>query len=1385
MSTEPPTAETTSPARASRLAALAALASSLTHLSRRTVYWLAVTAAVGYFAFCALFLSLRYVILPNVDNYKVDVGRVASHMLNRPVEIAGISARWYGLMPELQLSGVLIRDVHGEQALLLPEVNATLSWSSVLGQIQLRSLELISPDLDIERSTDGRLSVAGMLIDTNQPDDGQLLEWLLDQPEIVIRSGRVRWTDHQRNAPALVLSDISFVLRNGWRSHQAALRATPPTEISAPIDLRADFTHPPFLSKRSDFSQWSGKIYSDWRDARFDAWKPFLDLPLKLAGGEGALRTWLSLDRGIIDNITADIALKNVSMTLAEDLQPLKLIEVSGRISAEESRAGLKNTWFSFGRTGHQIELTDFSLRTEQGSVLPRTTASHRFTPASGAKPERHEFKITQLDLDALSRLADHLPFSASERKLLGDLGLRGQLKDFSANWEGVLPGESAFKLRGSFERLAVRHRLAATDNSPARVLGFDGLSGEIDADQEGGQIKLRGENSTLQTAHFLNAPALSLEQLALDGSWTFRENRRALAIKLGRLDFQQAGLKGKIEGTHLLPWPLASNKFGSVDLRAHFPALALNRVANYLPSAIGREPRDWISAGLLDGRAEDVNITLRGELSQFPFRAKPGAASDGVFQLSARVRQGRLSPAPQLLAADRRSLLWPRIEDIEAQVNIDRSRLQIRADSAKTLGVPLSNVDVVIPDLMASAPYLDINGNASAPLTAMLGYVAATPVGGWIDHLTADTRASGAAKLNLKMQIPLTDAGKVVVQGALKFAGNEVQLWPSLPALSAVQGELAFSDHGFQIASLQGNALGGNVTVSGGSQRDGSTQIRLDGAVTAEGIGRFVTASAAKRLTRKLSGGTRYLANIKIRDQRLDFSLDSNLVGLGIDLPAPLRKATLESFPMRFSMTPTTLLDNATQAEEIRFTLGRNISARYLRTRSTAPNANWKLVRGGVGVGTAMPTNDSGVALAINVPTLDADAWRNVFNSLGSDTASASENSSPEQTFFAVDAINLRATELTFAERSFDNAVIGANRIRGGWQINLNMNTLAGRATWEDPWFERGAGKITARLTQLKIEERDRSDVSDLLSGKKSFTELPGLDVVADNFELRGMKLGRLELAATNSSLNNGPGREWRISKLTITNPGANLRATGRWLASRTDSQSFLNYQMDITDAGQLLDRVGFERTMRGGKGKIEGDLSWRGDPSQFDFPTMAGSLSLKLGSGQFLKADPGVAKLLGVMSLQSLPRRLTLDFRDIFSEGFAFDSIAGTATISRGTLKTDSFKMRGPNAVVLMDGTVDLSNETQNLTVVVIPELNAAGASVVYGLAVNPVVGLGAFLAQFFLKNPVAAVLTQDYQVTGPWKDPVIKKLPPRRKPAEPSAIPFGTQNERDRAN
>ena len=148
-------------------------------------------------------------------------------------------------------------------------------------------------------------------------------------------------------------------------------------------------------------------------------------------------------------------------------------------------------------------------------------------------------------------------------------------------------------------------------------------------------------------------------------------------------------------------------------------------------------------------------------------------------------------------------------------------------------------------------------------------------------------------------------------------------------------------------------------------------------------------------------------------------------------------------------------------------------------------------------------------------------------------------------------------------------------------------------------------------------------------------------------------------------------------------------------------------------------------------------------------------------MGAGQFLKADPGLAKLLGVLNLQALPRRLTLDFRDLFSEGFAFDFIRGDAQVRQGTATTNNLQMKGVNAAALMDGSADIAHETQNLRVVVIPEINAGTAALV-ATAINPLVGLGTFLAQALLSKPLSAAATQEFQIEGTWADPKITKVP-----------------------
>jgi uncharacterized protein YhdP len=201
------------------------------------------------------------------------------------------------------------------------------------------------------------------------------------------------------------------------------------------------------------------------------------------------------------------------------------------------------------------------------------------------------------------------------------------------------------------------------------------------------------------------------------------------------------------------------------------------------------------------------------------------------------------------------------------------------------------------------------------------------------------------------------------------------------------------------------------------------------------------------------------------------------------------------------------------------------------------------------------------------------------------------------------------------------------------------------------------------------------------------------------------------------------------------------------------------VNVRLDIVDSGRLLARLGHPDGVRGGAGHIEGPLSWAGSPQDLDLATLGGTLMVDVSKGQFLTLEPGVGRLLGVFNLQSLPRRVALDFRDVFSEGFSFDEIAGSMRITRGVGRIDGFRIQGPSARVLMSGEVNLPKETQNLHVRVMPALGDSVA-LAGALLGGPVAGIASFLVQRVLKDPLAQLATFDYAVTGTWAEPTVNR-------------------------
>ena len=545
-----------------------------------------------------------------------------------------------------------------------------------------------------------------------------------------------------------------------------------------------------------------------------------------------------------------------------------------------------------------------------------------------------------------------------------------------------------------------------------------------------------------------------------------------------------------------------------------------------------------------------------------------------------------------------------------------------------------------------------------------------------------------------------------------------------------------------------------------------------------------------------------------------------SNLLGLGIDLPYPLAKAAATPLELRYqtsAIEDAALPANATR-ENLRVDLANLLQVQYVREQNGETS---RVVRGGIGVLAPAPTPANGVAANLVLQRLDVDAWETAFDKLfgaagagsavapstesarergaASAATASAEGAGARADDYVPDAIALRAQEVQSGSRRITGVVAGATEEAGLWRANVTADQLEGYVEFR-PSRRRaaagpgpGPGRVYARLSRLSLPKSDVAQVENTLLDEQPASAVPGLDIVVDDLELRGRRFGRVEIEAANRirrEAGREPVREWRLTKMNVTLPEAQLTATGTWSGAvnvpgdaANKRRASMDFKLAVSDSGALLERLGAGKAIRGGKGALSGQVSWLGSPLSPDYPSMDGQINVAIDAGQFLKAEPGAARLLSVLSLQSLPRRLAFDFRDLFEQGFAFDSVTGDVAIDDGVARTNNLRMRGPAAVVLMEGRADIGHETQDLRVVVVPEINAGTASLAYAI-INPAVGIGTFLAQYFLRKPLIEAGTREFHVSGPWDDPKVERVERRRtqdvSAADPPAASASSPNQ-----
>ncbi len=1342
-------------------------------------FWLLLAIAWG---------ALHGWIVPRIGDFRPQLEAHAARALGVPVQIGAIAARTEGLVPSIELSDVALLDASGRSALHLPRVVVALSPRSLL-KGGFEQLYVQGPELDVRRATDGRIYVAGLEFAQNQGDNNDAADWLFSQGEVFIQDGTVRWTDEQRGAPALALEKVNLLLRNGNWHHHMRLDATPPPAWGDRFTVVGLFRAPLLRAGDGNWKHWNGQVFADFARVDVSQLRHHADVGIEVAQGRGALRAWADVRGGQIVGGTADLALADVNTTLSPDLQALVLPSIQGRLGGRRLNGG-----FEFSTQGLQFQ-------TDDGLIWPGGNLRLIHTAATGKAPEQGEFRADRLDLAALAQIASRLPLGPTAHDAVRTYTPEGLVDEIQATWKGPLDALQQYQVKGRIRGLALAGAPAGT---APRHLGLRGATVDIDMTQAGGKAALTMASGALVLPGVFEDPLLPLDRLSADLRWQIEGSR--IAVQANDVQFANADAQGEVRATwhtsDASKTPHKSRFPGVLDLTGTLNRADGTRVHRYLPLSIPAESRHYVRDAVVAGSASNVQFRVKGDLHDLPFNDP----KLGEFRIAARVKDVTYAYVPSSLQPAG-TLPWPALTELGGELIFERSSMMVRGASgsfAGSKGLRLSKVDAKIPDLEHTV--VAVNADARGPLAELLTLMTTSPLGGMTGHALDQASGTGNADFQLRLALPISDINKSKVQGTVTLAGNELRITPDTPALSRVRGAVQFSETGFSLSNVQAQALGGNVRLEGGMRAlapnapatESAVQLRAQGTATAEGLQQTPQLGTLAQLARRATGSTPYTLALAFRRGVPELQVSTTLQGLALALPPPLGKPADSSLPLRFetqvareSLTGLAANGNGNNApplrDQITLDLGALGSATYLRDLS-GPQP--RVLRGAIGLGLSggesAPVPIQGVAADISQGKVDVDAWEDVLTQATTaepparTAPAATATPSPSGAAMAQDylptTLALRARELTLQGRTLHNVVAGALRDGTTWRANLDATELNGYLEYRQPGStDHPNGRLFARLSRVNMPQSDVTQVEALLDEQPG--TLPALDIVVDDFELRGKRLGRVEMEAQNRG-GEGAQREWRLAKFNITAPEASFTANGNWAVLNAagpapraaERRTVLNFKLDIRDSGDLLGRMGMANVVRRGKGRMEGQVAWIGAPFSPDYRSMTGQINLNIESGQFLKADPGLAKLLGVLSLQSLPRRLTLDFRDVFSEGFAFDFVRGDLRIEQGVATTNNLQMKGVNAAVLMEGHANIDHETQDLRVVVVPEINAMTASLV-ATAINPVIGLGSFLAQVFLRGPLIEAATQEFRVDGTWADPRVVRVARRGREANPT--------------
>ncbi|RTR06095.1 YhdP family protein [Halomonas nitroreducens] len=923
------------------------------------------------------------------------------------------------------------------------------------------------------------------------------------------------------------------------------------------------------------------------------------------------------------------------------------------------------------------------------------------------SRPDGWWLNASAFDLGALAAWRERLPLPEGLSRAVASLAPRGRVTAL-----GLGRRDDQWRARVSATDVAVDPWQQAPGGGPLDIW--------VEADGTRGRVRfVDSADAELVFPEIFTAP-LALEHASGRVDWVYDGPRSFVSGRQLAVGWQGAEIEG---GFGLSIGGPGRGGFG-LQLDFHDVDAVSRPLTDWLPMPLLRERVDselaeWLAGGLA-GRVPEGALRLHVPVSRSPQAVAARIAP--ALRLALEVRDGHLPFAPG----------WPAVDAVDGRLELEGERLTARVTRAESLGVQARDAVVRMAD-----ETLEVESPLTADVPALIRYLAAMPVDG--TSMAADWQGDGQVTGRLALALPLAEAEALSLDISGEATLPRLVHAPTGLVIESLEGPLAWHQQG-ETGGLEGRLAG--RLLGGPLEADidtGGEGIAMSG--TAD-VATLLDLGAPAGVKQVVSGRLPWQARLALGEGPPSLTLESALKGTAIALPAPLGKAADEIRPLRLS---------AELGETLRVSgrLGAQLGLRW-REQGGGQGQVWL----GGGGPTAWPV-EPGWSVQAYLPRLALGDWVRQLSPLAGDLGAPGGGQGLARVTLDTDCLSVQA-------RCLGSLIIDGRPVSGGWDLALDGTLLAGQVAYR----ERQAIPLDVSLSSLSLdgwlpgEATGSGELLDELETAPEPVPMPAW--------LGELPSGRLRVADIHWRARRlGPFTAyWRASpeQLVVDPVGLTLgqiSAHGNLTWEATGHGASLTrarLALDGRDLGSALEALGQPVAVRSEETRVDSQLAWPGAPWQFALARSRGSLEVELRDGRFVNLESPSARVIGLLNVDNLLRRLTLDFSDITGRGTAFDRVSGAATLYGGVLETRGpVTIDGPATRFTLEGSVDLARREldQRLGVTVPVSNNLPLAAVIAGA---PVVGGALFIADKIFGDAIDRVTRIHYRVQGPWTSPRI---------------------------